>query len=81
MEPVVETTLTQVKSLLEDDTNTTRTLACRVMTRIFDLMGDTLDQDRLHNMYPDLLKVRFSTYLVEYLNMCSQDEWNTYIYQ
>lgn len=26
------------------------------MTRLFDLMGGELGQDRLHNMYPDLLK-------------------------
>ena len=26
------------------------------MTRLFDLVGVELGQDRLHNMYPDLLK-------------------------
>lgn len=56
MEPIVESVLTQLISLIEDDTNTTRLVACRVLTRTFDLLGTSLDQDRLHNLYPDLLK-------------------------
>ncbi|RUS89825.1 hypothetical protein EGW08_002437 [Elysia chlorotica] len=56
MEPIVESVLTQLISLIEDDTNTTRLVACRVLTRTFDLLGTTLDQDRLHNLYPELLK-------------------------
>ncbi|KAH9491870.1 Dynein assembly factor 5, axonemal [Bulinus truncatus] len=54
--PVVETSLTQLITLIEDDNKTTRLVSCRVMTRIFDLMGTSLGQDRLHNMYPELLK-------------------------
>ncbi|XP_005100812.1 dynein assembly factor 5, axonemal [Aplysia californica] len=56
MEPVIESVITQVISLLEDDNTSTRLLGCRVMTRIFDLMGSSLSMDRLHNMYPELLK-------------------------
>lgn len=58
MLPIVESVLTQLITLIEDDNKTTRLIACRVMTRTFDLMGTSLDQDRLHNLYPELLKVR-----------------------
>ncbi|KAK3090687.1 hypothetical protein FSP39_013747 [Pinctada imbricata] len=54
--PVVEDLLTQMLSSLEDDNKNTRLICCRVMTRIFDTMGSDLGQDRLHNIYPDLLK-------------------------
>ncbi|KAK0056558.1 dynein assembly factor 5 axonemal [Biomphalaria pfeifferi] len=56
MKPVVEATLTQLLTLIEDDNKTTRLVSCRVLTRLFDLMGTVLGQDRLHNMYPELLK-------------------------
>lgn len=53
----MEATLTQLLTLIEDDNKTTRLVSCRVLTRLFDLMGTVLGQDRLHNMYPELLKV------------------------
>ncbi|XP_041363360.1 dynein assembly factor 5, axonemal-like [Gigantopelta aegis] len=57
LEPVVEELLTQIISTMQDDYNkTTRLVSCRVMTRIFDLMGSSLSRDRLHNIYPELLK-------------------------
>ncbi|KAK6170739.1 hypothetical protein SNE40_019054 [Patella caerulea] len=56
MEPIVENLLTQVITLMEDDNKSTRLIACRVLTRLFELMGGTLNQDRLHNIYPELLK-------------------------
>ncbi|GFO25560.1 dynein assembly factor 5, axonemal-like [Plakobranchus ocellatus] len=56
MEPIKEPVLTQLISLIEDDTNTTRLVACRVLTRVFDLLGTALCQDHLHNLYPELLK-------------------------
>ncbi|CAL1545836.1 unnamed protein product [Lymnaea stagnalis] len=56
LDPVVESVLTQLITLIEDDNKTTRLISCRVMTRVFDLMGTDLGQDRLHNIYPELLK-------------------------
>ena len=53
---VQEDLLTQLRSVIEDDNKQTRLIACRVMTRVFNLAGNSLDHDRLHNMYPDLLK-------------------------
>lgn len=41
---------------MDDSNKSTRLIACRVMTRVFDLMGTSVSQDRLHNMYPELLK-------------------------
>lgn len=54
--PVVEDLLTQMFTTMDDDNKSTRLICCRVMTRLFDLIGMELGQDRLHNMYPDLLK-------------------------
>ncbi|XP_022319894.2 dynein axonemal assembly factor 5-like [Crassostrea virginica] len=54
--PVVEDLLTQMITTMDDDNKSTRLICCRVMTRLFDLVGVELGQDRLHNMYPDLLK-------------------------
>ncbi|XP_048757748.2 dynein axonemal assembly factor 5-like [Ostrea edulis] len=56
LSPVVEDLLTQMITTMDDDNKSTRLICCRVMTRLFDLMGGELGQDRLHNMYPDLLK-------------------------
>ncbi|KAL3876674.1 hypothetical protein ACJMK2_034478 [Sinanodonta woodiana] len=56
LEPVVDELLTQMISLLDDSNKTTRLVTCRVLTRIFDLMGTSIDQDRLHTIYLDLLK-------------------------
>ena len=53
---VQEDLLTQLRSVIEDDNKQTRLIACRVMTKVFNLAGNSLDHDRLHNMYPDLLK-------------------------
>ena len=41
---------------MDDDNKSTRLISCRTLTRTFDLLGSRLDQDRLHNLYPDLLK-------------------------
>ena len=41
---------------MDDDNKGTRLVACRVMTRTFELSGTSIDQDRLHNMYLELLK-------------------------
>lgn len=41
---------------MDDDNKGTRLVACRVMTRTFDLAGTSINQDRLHNMYLELLK-------------------------
>ena len=56
MQPVVEDLLTQMLSTLEDDNKSTRVASCRVLAQLFSSYGDLLDQDRLHNVYPKLLK-------------------------
>ena len=48
--------MTQLRSTLEDDNMSTRLVTCRVMTRILATVGASLDDHRLHNMYPELLK-------------------------
>ena len=48
--------MTQLRSTLEDDNMSTRLVTCRVMTRILSTVGTSLDDHRLHNMYPELLK-------------------------
>ena len=48
--------MTHLRGTLEDDNASTRLVSCRILTKIFDTVGRSLDQDRLHNMYPDLLK-------------------------
>ena len=52
----MEELLTQLLSCLEDDNKQTRLIACRLMMRIFTSVGQELDQDRLHNIYPEFLK-------------------------
>ncbi|XP_069124070.1 dynein axonemal assembly factor 5-like [Argopecten irradians] len=54
--PVVEDLLTQMITAMDDSNKSTRLIACRVMTRLFELSGPSLELDRLHNMYPELLK-------------------------
>ncbi|XP_070187800.1 dynein axonemal assembly factor 5-like isoform X2 [Littorina saxatilis] len=56
LEPVAEELITQIITAMDDDNKSTRLISCRVMTRTFDTMGQSLDQDRLHNLYPELLK-------------------------
>ncbi|XP_076458968.1 dynein axonemal assembly factor 5-like [Babylonia areolata] len=56
LEPVAEELITQITTTMDDDNKSTRLISCRVMTRTFDTMGQDLDQDRLHNLYPELLK-------------------------
>ncbi|KAJ8319390.1 hypothetical protein KUTeg_004481 [Tegillarca granosa] len=46
----------KITTCMDDSNKSTRLISCRVMTRIFDLMGTSISQDRLHNMYPELLK-------------------------
>ena len=41
---------------MEDDSAQTRLIGCRVLSKVFILAGSSLDHDRLHFMYPDLLK-------------------------
>jgi dynein assembly factor 5 len=53
---VVEDLITQLKTSMDSDNKNTRLVSCRVMTRLFELMGNSLDQNNLHNMYPELLK-------------------------
>ena len=53
---VMEDLLTQLRSCLEDDNVSTRLVTCRAIMHIFNTVGPALDRDRLHNMYPDLLK-------------------------
>ena len=48
--------ITQMLACMDDDNKGTRLVACRVMTRTFDLAGPKVNQDRLHNMYVELLK-------------------------
>ena len=48
--------VTQLRATLEDDNVSTRLLSCRILTKVFHTVGHSLDQDQLHNMYPDLLK-------------------------
>ncbi|XP_033630139.1 dynein assembly factor 5, axonemal-like [Asterias rubens] len=47
---------TQLTSLLEDGSRSTRLITCRVIQRILALCGSTFDPDRLHTMYMELLK-------------------------
>ncbi|XP_022102374.1 dynein assembly factor 5, axonemal-like isoform X2 [Acanthaster planci] len=47
---------TQLTSLLEDDSRSTRLITCRVFRKILALCGSTFDPDRLHTMYMELLK-------------------------
>ena len=56
LESVSDTLLTQILTTMDDDNKSTRLISCRTLTRTFDLLGSRLDQDRLHNLYPDLLK-------------------------
>ena len=53
---VVEDILTQLQSTLDDDTTDTRLLSCRLLRQLFAVLGHHIDQDRLHNLYPCLLK-------------------------
>ena len=48
--------VTQLKSMLEDDINSTRLLTCRVLTRVFNRAGPKMDLDQLHQFYPEILK-------------------------
>lgn len=56
LEPVAEELITQIITTMDDDNKSTRLISCRVMTRTFETLGPALDQDRLHNLYPELLK-------------------------
>ncbi|XP_052819381.1 dynein axonemal assembly factor 5-like [Mya arenaria] len=56
LEPVLDNFVTQMLACMDDDNKGTRLVACRVMTRTFDLAGPKINQDRLHNMYVELLK-------------------------
>ncbi|XP_013406264.1 dynein assembly factor 5, axonemal [Lingula anatina] len=53
---VMEEVLTQVVSTLDDDDKSTRLITCRVLMHLFNLLGTSIDQDRLHNISPELIK-------------------------
>ncbi|XP_038066344.1 dynein assembly factor 5, axonemal-like isoform X2 [Patiria miniata] len=53
---VMDDLQTQLTSLLEDDSRSTRLITCRVFRKILALCGATFDPDRLHTMYMELLK-------------------------
>ncbi|KAL5019260.1 hypothetical protein ScPMuIL_004982 [Solemya velum] len=90
LEPVVEDVITQILVSMDDDNKSTRLVSCRVLTRLFDLMGGALDQDRLHNMYPELLKrlddssdeirIMVSKTFLAYLD-CFEDKYDTNLYR
>ena len=48
--------LTQLLSLIEDDALDTRLITCRVIMHLLNTVGTSMDQHRLYNMYPQLLK-------------------------
>ena len=48
--------LTQMRSAMEDDNKNTRLVTVRVLGHVFRLLGASVEQDKLHNMCPDLLK-------------------------
>lgn len=52
----MEELLTQLLSLLEDDTLDTRLISCRVLMHMLEIAGSRMDQHRLYNVYPNLLK-------------------------
>ena len=56
MAEVSDDLLTRMRSTMEDDNKSTRLVTVRVLGHLFTLLGNSLDQDKLHNMYPDLLK-------------------------
>ena len=90
LEPVLDKFITQMLSLMDDDNKGTRLVACRVMTRTFDLCGSLIDQDRLHNMYLELLKrlddsndeirVTVSKTFLAYLD-CFADRYDVNLYR
>ena len=56
MSEVSDELLTRMRSTMEDDNKSTRLVTVRVLGHLFVLLGQSLNQDQLHNMYPDLLK-------------------------
>ncbi|ESO05753.1 hypothetical protein HELRODRAFT_111152 [Helobdella robusta] len=49
--------ISQLKSLLEDDSKATRLTTCNLLTRLFNIATVEVPEDNiLYNMYPDLLK-------------------------
>lgn len=48
--------MTQLLTLLEDDLLDTRLITCRVIMHMLTIAGTSMDQHRLYNMYPHLLK-------------------------
>jgi len=87
---VVEDLLTQLLSTLEDDVPDTRLLSCRVLRQLFNRAGRDIHQDRLHNIYPSLLKrlddssddVRLaaSSTFAEYMR-CFRDNYDVILYR
>lgn len=87
---VMEELMTQLRSTLEDDNMSTRLVTCRVMTRILSTVGTSLDDHRLHNMYPDLLKrlddsnddvrIAITDTWIAYL-ACFQDDYQVALYR
>ena len=53
---VTEDMLTELQSTLEDDVSDTRLLSCRLLGQLLSRVGRHVDRDRLHQLYPCLLK-------------------------
>ena len=53
---IAEDLLTRLLTLLEDDILDTRIITCRVIMHMLNIAGTAMDQHRLYNMYPSLLK-------------------------
>ncbi|KAK7506627.1 hypothetical protein BaRGS_00002102 [Batillaria attramentaria] len=87
--PMAEDLVTQITTTMDDDNKSTRLISCRVMTRTFETLGSTLDQDQLHNLYPELLKrlddssddirVTVSCTFLAYFD-CFQDKYDRDLY-
>jgi dynein assembly factor 5 len=87
---VAENLITQMVSTMDEENKSTRLISCRVLTRTFDTMGLSLDQDRLHNLYPELLKrlddssdeirVMVTHTFLAYLD-CFQDKYDVGLYR
>ncbi|XP_070579266.1 dynein axonemal assembly factor 5-like [Ptychodera flava] len=53
---ILDDLTTQLVSLLDDDTKTTRLVTCRVLQKLLVICRDSFDPERLHKIYMELLK-------------------------
>uniref|UniRef100_A0ABK0LLB4 Dynein, axonemal, assembly factor 5 n=1 Tax=Rattus norvegicus TaxID=10116 RepID=A0ABK0LLB4_RAT len=51
-----ETLMPQVLATLEDDSQTTRLISCRIISRFLKNSGDTMEPEKFLKVYPELLK-------------------------